>query len=60
MGMATILHARHIVLLATGPTKARAVARTINGPLTPRVPASFLQLHQDVEVWVDRAAASRL
>ena len=60
MGMATILHARRIVLLATGRTKARSVDRTINGPLTPRTPASFLQLHRDLEVWVDRAAASRL
>ena len=60
MGMATILHARRIVLLATGRTKARSVDRTINGPLTPRTPASFLQLHRGVEVWVDRAAASRL
>jgi glucosamine-6-phosphate deaminase len=60
MGMATILHARRIVLLATGSSKARGVERTIKGPLTPRLPASFLQLHRDVEVWVDRAAASRL
>jgi glucosamine-6-phosphate deaminase len=60
MGMATILHARRIVLLATGANKARCVERTINGPLTPRLPASFLQLHRDIEVWVDRAAAARL
>lgn len=60
MGMATILQARRIVLLATGRAKARCVERTINGPLTPRTPASFLQLHRHVEVWVDRAAASRL
>lgn len=57
MGMATILHARRIVLLATGATKAACVQRTIEGPVTPRVPASFLQLHQQVEVWVDRGAA---
>ena len=60
MGMATILKARRIVLLATGSAKARAVARTLDGPLTTRVPASFLQLHPDVEVWLDRAAAARL
>jgi glucosamine-6-phosphate deaminase len=60
MGMATILRARRIVLLATGAGKARCVARMIDGPVTPRLPASFLQLHRDVEVWVDRAAASRL
>jgi glucosamine-6-phosphate deaminase len=60
MGMATILGARRIVLLATGASKARSVERMVGGLITPRVPASFLQLHRDVEVWLDRAAASRL
>src|SRR3954470_13229809 len=53
MGMATILHARRIVLLATGAGKARCVARMIEGPVTPWLPASFLQLHQNAEVWLD-------
>jgi glucosamine-6-phosphate deaminase len=60
MGMATILKARRIVLLATGSAKARAVSRALDGPLTTRMPASFLQLHPNVEVWVDRAAAAGL
>ena len=60
MGMATILRARRIVLLATGASKARCVARMIQGSVTPRLPASFLQLHRDAEVWLDRAAATRL
>lgn len=60
MGMATILHARRVVLLATGAGKAACVARVLNGPLTTRVPASFLQLHRNVDVWLDRAAAQRL
>jgi glucosamine-6-phosphate deaminase len=60
MGMATILHAKRIVLLATGSTKARCVERMITGPVTPRLPASFLQLHRHVEIWLDRAAAARL
>ena len=60
MGMATILHARRIVLIATGASKARCVQRMIDGPLTPRLPASFLQLHANVEVWLDRAAHARL
>jgi glucosamine-6-phosphate deaminase len=60
MGMATILHARRVVVLVTGREKARSVDALIDGPLTPKLPASFLQLHQDVEVWLDRAAASRL
>jgi glucosamine-6-phosphate deaminase len=60
MGMATILHAKRIVLLATGATKARCVERMLFGPVTPRLPASFLQLHQQVEIWLDRAAAQNL
>jgi len=60
MGMATILYARRIVLIATGATKARCVQRMIEGPVTPRLPASFLQLHHAAEVWLDAAAASRL
>lgn len=60
MGMATILHARRIILLATGGEKARCVARMLNGTVTPQLPASFLQLHRHAEVWLDQAAASRL
>jgi glucosamine-6-phosphate deaminase len=60
MGMATILRARRIVLLATGRSKARSVERLLRGPLTTRLPASFLQLHASAEIWLDRDAASRL
>jgi glucosamine-6-phosphate deaminase len=60
MGMATILHSRRIVLLATGSTKAPVVRRLVEGPITPRVPASLLQVHGRVEVWVDTAAAAAL
>jgi glucosamine-6-phosphate deaminase len=60
MGMATILGARRIVLLSTGVSKARCVERMVRGPLTTRLPASFLQLHANTEVWLDQAAASRL
>ena len=58
MGMGTILQARRIVLLVTGRSKASAVRRVLSGQLTTRLPASFLQLHRDVEVWLDEAAAS--
>jgi len=60
MGMATILHARRIVLIATGAAKARCVERMIDGPVTPAVPASFLQLHRHADVWLDQSAAARL
>ena len=60
MGMATILHAREIVLMATGAEKSEAVAAMIDGPITTRLPASFLQVHSRVTVMLDRAAALRL
>jgi glucosamine-6-phosphate deaminase len=60
MGMATILHARTIVLLATGRSKAGCVNRLVNGPLTTAFPASFLQLHRDIQIMVDAAAAEEL
>jgi glucosamine-6-phosphate deaminase len=56
MGMATILHARRIVLIATGKSKARCVDRVRNGPITTKLPASFLQLHPNVEILLDEAA----
>ena len=60
MGMGTILHARRIVLVATGEKKAECIRQTVNGRITTRVPASMLQVHTDVELLLDRAAASGL
>jgi glucosamine-6-phosphate deaminase len=57
MGVATILHARSIVLLASGRDKAAIVQQALEGPLTTALPASFLQLHHDVEIMLDEAAA---
>jgi glucosamine-6-phosphate deaminase len=60
MGMATILGARNIVLMATGQEKADAVHQMIEGLITPQVPASFLQVHPRVTVMLDESAAIRL
>jgi len=60
MGMAAILQAREIVLMATGEEKSEAVARMIDGPITTQLPASFLQLHTRVTVMLDHGAARRL
>lgn len=59
-GLGTILEARRLLLVATGETKADAVAATVEGPLQAFVPATALQLHRDTTVIVDTAAASRL
>jgi len=60
MGMGTLLNARAIALIATGAEKAEAVAAAVTGAITTQLPASFLQLHAHVEVYLDPAAASRL
>jgi glucosamine-6-phosphate deaminase len=60
MGMGTILHARRIVLVATGDKKAECIRQTVNGRITTRVPASMLQVHTDVELLLDRTAASKI
>jgi glucosamine-6-phosphate deaminase len=56
MGMATILQARRIVLVATGKSKAHCIELVVRGPITTKLPASFLQLHPDVELMLDEAA----
>ncbi|MFC7376796.1 glucosamine-6-phosphate deaminase [Brachybacterium sp. GCM10030267] len=59
-GLGTIREARRIVLSATGEGKAEAVAQLAEGAISARWPATCLQLHPDVVVVVDEAAASRL
>lgn len=57
MGVKTIMQSRGIILLATGAEKAQAVAGMVHGKITPELPASVLQLHPNVTVIVDEAAA---
>ncbi|MEP9382185.1 glucosamine-6-phosphate deaminase [Nocardioides sp. KR10-350] len=59
-GLGTILRARHLLLIATGESKAEAVATAVEGPLSASCPASVLQLHPHATVLLDEAAASRL
>jgi glucosamine-6-phosphate deaminase len=60
MGMGTILKAAAIILIATGPRKAECIAGAVNGRVTTGLPASFLQLHRHVELYLDAAAARLL
>ena len=59
-GLATILRARHLLLVATGAGKASAVAAAVEGPITASCPASVLQLHPHATVLLDPDAAARL
>lgn len=60
MGIGTILEARRVVLLASGASKAAAIANAIEGPISATVTASALQLHPDVTFIVDREAGALL
>ena len=50
MGMISIMQAKKILLVANGPAKKEILYRAFNGPITPAIPASILQLHPDITV----------
>jgi len=60
MGIATIMDARRVLLLATGAGKADAVSRMVEGPVSAMCPASILQMHERATVLLDEDAASGL
>ncbi|MDX9701991.1 MAG: glucosamine-6-phosphate deaminase [Candidatus Auribacterota bacterium] len=60
MGVGAIMDAKQIVLIADKTSKADAIYKTVEGPVTEDVPASFLQEHQNSIIIVDEAAASKL
>lgn len=59
MGIKTILSARKILIIVSGEDKADIVNTAFSGPVTPRVPASILQLHGNVTLVADEAALSK-
>jgi glucosamine-6-phosphate deaminase len=60
MGVATILEAREIALIATGEHKAGIVARAVEGDVSQDVAATFLQRHPNTTAYLDLAAAAEL
>ncbi len=60
MGIKTVMNAKSIIFIALGKNKAEIVRKTLTGEVTPEVPASVLQLHPDVEIYLDSEAASLL
>ncbi|HLV09650.1 MAG TPA: glucosamine-6-phosphate deaminase [Halanaerobiales bacterium] len=59
-GMATILKAKRIILLANGINKAEAIKKTVSGYVDTQVPSSLLQTHPEVTLVIDQEAASLL
>lgn len=60
LGLKDIMQARRIVLVAKGRNKTEIVHRMLQGPVTPDVPASILQLHPDCEFLLDAEASAGL
>jgi glucosamine-6-phosphate deaminase len=60
LGIADIMAARQIILIATGTAKAAAIEAMITGPKTIDCPASLLRDHPDIRLFLDKAAASKL
>ena len=60
MGIKTIMQAKKILIVASGEDKADIVRDAFFGPITPKVPASVLQLHNDVTLVADEAALSEI
>ena len=60
MGFRPIMQARQIIFVVSGEAKAEVVHQALQGPVIPSVPASILQLHSDLIVVLDEAAASSL
>lgn len=54
MGLATIMEAKTIILLAFGKHKAKIIKKALTGPITEKVPASVLQNHSDLIVILDK------
>lgn len=60
MGIGTILRAKRLLMVVTGPAKARVLAAMLEGPVTAAVPATAIRLHPDAIVLVDSEAAAQL
>ncbi len=60
MGVATILEARKLRVLAFGPRKVEIMKRVLEDPIGPEIPATFLREHRDLVLWLDREAAARI
>ena len=60
MGIKTIMQAKKVLIVVNGENKADIVERAFFGPVTPEVPASILQLHNDVTLVGDEAALAKI
>jgi glucosamine-6-phosphate deaminase len=60
VGLGRLLQSDEIWLLVTGPDKAGVLRRTLEDPISPEIPATYLRTAPNVIVWADESAAAEL
>ena len=60
MGIKSIMQAKKVLMVVSGADKADILKSVISGPVTPHIPASILQMHNDVTIVADEAALSKI
>jgi glucosamine-6-phosphate isomerase len=60
LGLASLLEAKHIYVLASGSSKAQAIYRMMHAPVSVDCPASYLRAHENISVYLDEAAAGKI
>jgi glucosamine-6-phosphate deaminase len=60
MGVGTILKARRLILMAWGEGKAGVIQKAVEGPVTEKIPSTFIQQHPDATVFLDEASSAEL
>lgn len=60
LGIKDILESKKIILVAFGSEKAEVIKKIVEGPITKKVPASFLRKHSNISIIIDRAAGRLL
>lgn len=60
MSIRQVMKSRHLIVSAPDERKAEAVASSVNGPVTPEVPASIMQQHESAHLYLDPGSASKL
>ncbi|HYE55156.1 MAG TPA: glucosamine-6-phosphate deaminase [Chitinophagaceae bacterium] len=60
LGLATLLQAKHLFLLASGPSKAQSIYQMLNDPISEDLPATLLRNHPGLHIYLDKEAANLL
>ena len=58
MGISSIMKAKKVYLMALGEGKSHIIKRTVEGPVSDQIPATYLQQHDNCVFILDKASSS--